>query len=72
MLGGLDFLFWMIKNKEMIEKLIGKDSNGIRLKMFDNERITIWELMKGDRVENVDLSVKETKELKKFLDENLK
>lgn len=56
----------------MIEKLIGKKDNGIKVIIFDDDRVTIWELMEGKRIENVNLSPKEAKELKKFLDDELK
>lgn len=56
----------------MIEKLIGKKENGIKLKLYANKGIQILELLEDyDCDFSVMLTPKETKELKKFLDENL-
>lgn len=56
----------------MIEKLIGKKDNGIKVTIFDDGRVTIWELMKAGRIEHANLNPEEVIEVKKFLDENLK
>lgn len=56
----------------MIVRTIGKKDNGIDIKIFDDGRVTIWELMKGGRIENVNLNPEEALEVKKFLNENLK
>lgn len=56
----------------MTEKVIGKKNNGIKMKIFDGNRLTIWELMEGKRSKNVNLFLKEAKDLKKFIDDELK
>ena len=56
----------------MIEKLLGRKDNGIRIKLFKSRNLDIYEL-KGDSDLNgiISLTFDEAKELKKFLDENL-
>lgn len=57
----------------MIRKLIGKKENGIEIKLYLHGGLQIRELLVDDDIDwSVDLTSKETKELKKFLDENLK
>ena len=56
----------------MIVQTIGKTDNGIDIKIFDDGRISIWELMRAGRIEKVNLNPEEALILKNFLNKNLK
>ena len=59
----------------MIEKVFGKENNGIQIKLYDSGEMDIQEFqefLKDNVYQEVNLTKGETKELKKFLDENLK
>ena len=62
-----------LRGRTMIDKLIGRKNNGIYFKLFGSKQLDISEL-KGDSDLNgiVCLTTDEAKELKNFLDENLK
>lgn len=59
----------------MKEKVIGKGNNGIQIKLYGSGEMDIQEFqdfLKDNVYQEVNLTKGETKELKKFLDENLK
>ena len=59
----------------MKEKVIGKENNGIQIKLYGSGEMDIQEFqdfLKDNVYQEVNLTKGETKELKKFLDENLK
>ena len=56
----------------MIKKKIGKEDNGAVFLLYDIGKLQIQEVIDDDGDFSVHLSIEETKELKMFLDENLK
>jgi len=55
----------------MIEKLIGKKDDGIRIKIYDNGGLTITEFVGERDWSDVNATPDEAKILKDFLNENL-